>query len=357
MPLNYTFGERPSLAKSKKIPESIPIQKVRGRRTWTEKTGYNFEEVYEGHHADINRAFDDPRFVCGANQVIAQRDHASEKASMTVSFGHRTKFESILNLAQPEEFKSVWTFEPSVETLPIWRHPAYIPLDYRPYESGVNYPLARQIWLAVNQYLRAWEDRFGLEVREAIRNIPIDQPDIRFLRLFENFDIFHYVKAPEFGTEEEKTNKRALAVSMANNLLYGRSTFTVFRYILKNTSVVASNSGYSFGLTGHNNLYTSPDMARIVAQNVFGLEAARSRTPAGCRPVTAPKRALIRDLITGFKNVSWLSYPATTTELTNGSIEVVRMWVERFAFEIDTNITPFVPWGSHESVQPKEEGE
>ena len=136
----------------------LGVKKLSARRTWTEKTGYSFSEFYEGHHSAINLAFQNPNIICGANHVVADRNYGSEKATMNVTFGHRTKEEAIANFAQPEEFKSFWSFEPQLVRMEMWRHPVYFNiLNDQPYASGVTYPLARQIWLAVQQFLRAWE--------------------------------------------------------------------------------------------------------------------------------------------------------------------------------------------------------
>lgn len=340
---NYTFGEH-ELQSTSRIVNRPGVRKVSARRTWTEKTGYSFQEVYQGHHSDISRAFDNPNIVCGANSVVADRDFGSESATMAVSFGHRTKAEARANYAQPEEYKDFWAFEPQLIRLPIWRHPSYANvLDSFPYASGVVYPLARQIWIATNRFIQAWEERYNSEVTEDIVNIPYPDDALGILLLNRPFSIWELVEPPTFGTPAELAIKRNLGQDMAIKIMLGQTHFKEYRYILKNTTVVPSNSGVSPALIHDKRLFTSGNLAYVIGRNVWGLNILRSRTPALCRPISAPRLALIRNLRSGrLAGSSWRPFPGKTTEINNGSIEIVRYWEEQFGFEIDTNITPYI---------------
>lgn len=327
-----------SLARGRLDPQLITV-----RKTWSEQSGYSFSEEWEGDYRAINNAFDNPNYVCGANQVIAQRATHSERANMTISFGHRTKEEARANYAQPEEFKSIWLLDATAVELPLWRHPEYRAiLDDSPYQLHQVYPLCRQIWMATQQFISAWESRYATEVNEGIISVPIDQESLGqgVLRLSRPFDIWELVGRP---TEGDIEHKLAVGRELADNILHGRSTYTQYRQTLQNRAVVSSNMGIGFSSANIpiNYLYTNNHMIRIINSDIWGLENTRSRTPAGCRDVNAPKRALIaslrRDTSVGRY---WRFLPPTTIELTNGSIEHSRNFIEMLPHEINETVTP-----------------
>ena len=82
---------------------------ISSRHTWNEETGYNTSEFYVGGRDELWAAYNDPRFVCGAQQVIFDEDKDNQTATLTIDFSHRTRAEAQANYAQPEEFKSAWT--------------------------------------------------------------------------------------------------------------------------------------------------------------------------------------------------------------------------------------------------------
>lgn len=349
---NYSFGDGSVLGDSPTIKRGqLGLRQVAARRTWSEKTGYSFSRHYEGHHVAVDRGFDNPSIVCGANQVVANRNYASEKATLDVSFSHRTVQESRANWAQPEEYKEFWGFEPQQVEIPIWRHSAYVLLNFSTYVSGVFYPLTRQIWMAANHYRQMWESRYQQEVTEEIIRIPVPNDVPGRLQLNRPFDIMELVRAPsEFGLfypdDDDATRARKIGLmrELGRAVFMGKTHVKEYRYVLKQTAVVPSNASVTPALQYDRRLLTSAQIAWLVRRNVYFHALVRRQTPAACRPIFAPRLSLSNSLTRSprFAQVLWRGYPGRVTEINNGSIEITRFWEEQFDFEIDYNITPLL---------------
>lgn len=313
------------------------------RHTWSEQTGYNTSEFYVGDRSQMWLAFNDPRFVCGAQQVVLDEDQDSRRSTMTIDFSHRTRREAQANYAQPEEFKDVWTLESQVENVEIWRHPRYSRLNALDgYTANSKYPLGRLIVLATQQYERIFLQAVATQIQETATDLSGTTPAEGFpgvASLTRQFNIWDYVKQPTGDGSQDAID---LGRCLADNILKGKTTHQLFRQVVTNRSVVPSNARYAQNIFPWRAGYVSTrQLCWIILQNIYGLENARSRTPAGCRPVSASKWSLIQGLLNwyGQESVVWLPYAPSIVELTNGSFEITRNWVEQFTWEIDGCIT------------------
>lgn len=308
------------------------------RFTWSETSGYNTQEVYTGDFRQLVRAFDDPVYVCGAQQVVLEKDPESEAGRLSVDFGHRTRREAQLNYSQPENFKDVWVLESQVENVEVWRAPKFASLSDNQFVSNGRFPLGQLIVFATQQYLAAFNQAIAVQINETIGRIETTPPEGHpgQLNLVKAFDIKDYV-----DLSDANETQVALAECLADSVLKGKTTHPQFRQVVTNQSVVPSNSFFSNSLFDWRRGYISTlQLCWTIRANIFGLEAQRARTPAACRPISASKWSMIRGLLSRFGDVHWLPYAPTITELNNGSFEISRSWVEFFDWEVEECTIP-----------------